>query len=116
MDVWDAFLDTLENRGLASLNWEIQPEVQEELIAYFKAKIDAGVSDGKTSVSFDLIDYIYRFPKEMRWALRAYAEGILASGPNNGVAVKFLAIETLRTYVMLSSIDDLHGGVSDVDW
>ena len=53
MNVWDAFLDTLENRGLASLDWEIEPDVQEELIAYFKAKIDAGVSDGKTLLPLD---------------------------------------------------------------
>ena len=45
VDVWDAFLNTLENRGLSS-EWEVASEVQEELINYFKTKIDTGVVDG----------------------------------------------------------------------
>ena len=32
VDVWDAFLNTLENRGVSS-SWEVAPEVQEELIS-----------------------------------------------------------------------------------
>lgn len=92
MNVWDAFLDTLENRGLASLNWEIEPDVQEELIAYFKAKIDAGVSDGKTLLPLDLMEYVDRFPEEMRQELRVYAAHVLETHPDNGAAAKFLAV------------------------
>ena len=92
MDVWEAFLDTLENRGLASLEWEIEPEVQEKLIADFKAKIDAGVSDGKTVLPLDLMEYVGRFPEEMRQALHEYAEGVLETHPENGAAAKFLTI------------------------
>ena len=98
VDVWDAFLNTLENRGYASVDWEVASDVQEKLIEYFKAKIDEGVSDGKTALPPDLIDYIYRFPKEMRWALRVHAEGALESDPDNGAAAKFLAIETLQVF------------------
>ncbi|RKU12655.1 hypothetical protein C6501_10715 [Candidatus Poribacteria bacterium] len=98
VDVWDAFLNTLENRGYASVDWEVAPDDQEKLIEYFKAKIDEGVSDGKTSLPPDLIDYIYRFPKEMRWALRVHAEGALERDPDNGAAAKVLAIETLQVF------------------
>ena len=93
VDVWDAFLDTLENRGLASLEWEIEPEVQEKLIADFKATIDAGVSDGKTVLPLDLMEYMYRFPEEMRQELRDYATRVLETHPENGAAAKFLAVE-----------------------
>ena len=46
VDVWDAFLNTLENRGVSS-EWNVSLDVQEELINYFKTKIDTGVVDGK---------------------------------------------------------------------
>lgn len=42
--VWDAFLNTLENRGLSSGDWEIEQDVQEKLIADFREKIDVGVN------------------------------------------------------------------------
>ncbi len=96
VDVWNDYLNTLENRGLATVDWEIASDVQEKLIDFFKSKIDEGVSDGKTSLPPDLTVYIYRFPKEMRWILRVYAEGALESQPDNGAAAKFLAIETLN--------------------
>ena len=47
VDVWEGFLDTLENRGV-SHSWEVAPETERELTEYFKMKIDAGVVDGKT--------------------------------------------------------------------
>lgn len=93
VDIWDAFLDTLENRGLASLDWEIEPEVQETLIAYFKAKINAGVSDGKTVLPLDLMEYVGRFPEGMRQELREYAVRVFETHPNNGAAAKFLTVE-----------------------
>ncbi len=58
VDVWDAFLNTLKNRGLAELNWKIGADVRAQLIGYFKEKIDAGASLP------NLLDYIYRFPKK----------------------------------------------------
>ena len=93
VDVWDAFLNTLENRGLSS-EWEVPVDVQEALIDYFKTKIDMGVVDGKTAFPSDLIwnEYVWRFPDEMREKLTEYAERMLETDPDNGAAAKFLAI------------------------
>lgn len=95
VDVWDTFLNTLENRGVSS-SWEVAPEVQEELINYFKTKINMGVVDGKTALPSDLIwnEYVWRFPDEMRQKLTDYAERALKTDPNNGAAAKFLTIVT----------------------
>lgn len=94
VDVWDAFLDTFENRGLSNADWEIAADVQERLVAYFEAKIDAGVVDGKTLLPPDLIwnEYIWRFPEDMRQKLREHAERALETDPDNGAAAKFLTI------------------------
>ena len=93
VDVWDAFLNTLENRGVSS-EWEVASEVQGELINYFKTKINMGVVDGKTALPSDLIwnEYVWRFPDEMRQKLTEYAEQVLETDPDNGAAAKFLAI------------------------
>jgi len=94
VDVWDAFLGTLENRGLSSVEWEISPDVQEKLVDHFKAKIDAGVIDGKTRLPPDLIwnEYVWRLPEAMCQQLQEYAENALETDPDNGAAAKFLAI------------------------
>ncbi len=99
IDVWEAFLDTFENRGLSNADWEIAADVQEKLVTYFKAKIDAGVVDGKTLLPPNLIwnEYVWRFPDEMREKLTEYAERMLETDPNNGAAVKFLAIVEAKT-------------------
>ena len=93
VDVWDAFLNTLENRGLSS-EWEVPVDVQEALIDDFKTKIDMGVVEGKTAFPSDLIwnEYVWRFPDEMREKLTEYAERMLETDPDNGAAAKFLAI------------------------
>ena len=98
VDVWDAFLNTLENRGVSS-EWEVALEVQEELINYFKTKIDMGVVDGKTALPSDLIwnQYVWRFPDEMRQKLTEHAERMLETDPDNGTAAKFLAIATTES-------------------
>ena len=95
VDVWEAFLDTMENRGV-SHSWEVAPETQRELIEYFKKKIDAGVVDGKTTLPTDLIwnEYVWRFPDEMREELTEYARQVFETDSNNGAAAKFLAIVT----------------------
>lgn len=93
VNVWDAFLNTLYKGGLAEPHWKIEPAVQEKLIEYFKMKIDAGVSDGLTSLPLYLPRYVHRFPVEMLQKLRSHAENVLETNPNNGAAAKFLAIE-----------------------
>ena len=96
VDVWDAFLGTLTRDGLADPHWELEPEVEEKLIDYFKAKIDAGVSEGLTSLPQRLPDYVYRFPEEMLQELKSHAESVLKIDPNNGAAAKFLAVEAFH--------------------
>ena len=93
IDVWEAFLGTLNHLGLSDLHWEIEAKVQEKLITYFKAKIDLGVSDGLTSLPLLLPRYVRRLPEEMLQELRSYAESVLETDPKNGAAAKFLAIE-----------------------
>lgn len=94
VDVWDAFLDTFENRGFSNTDWEIADDVQEKLVAYFEEKIDAGVVDGKTLLPPDLIwnEYVWRFPEDMRQKLREHAGRALKTDPDNGAAAKFLTI------------------------
>ncbi len=94
VDVWNNFL--IKSRRDASGEREVAQDVQEKVITYIKAKIDAGVSNGKTSLPSDLMEYIYRFSEEMRQRLREYVENVLEKDPNNGAAAKFLAIETLQ--------------------
>ena len=93
VDTWDEFLDTLERRGLADPHWELESEVQEKLINYFKAKIDAGVSDGLTSLPPRLPSYVHRLPEEMQQEIKSHAGNVLATDPHNGAAAKFLAIQ-----------------------
>ena len=93
VDVWEDFLTTLDRRGLSDPHWEIESEAQEKLIVYFKAKIDASVSEGLTSLPERLPSYVHRFPEEMLRAIKSHAENVLETDPNNGAAAKFLAIE-----------------------
>ena len=92
VDVWEDFLNTLDRRGLSDPQWEIESAVQEKLIDYFKAKMDAGVSDGLTSLPPRLPSYIHRFPEEMLREIKSYTENVLEADPNNGAAAKFLAV------------------------
>ena len=96
VDVWEDFLNTLDRRGLSDPHWEIEAAVQEKLIDDFKAKIDAGVSEGLTSLPERLPSYVHRFPEEMLRAIRSHAENVLATDPNNGAATKFLAVEAFH--------------------
>ena len=95
-DVWDAFLDRHDNNKTSETDWVSVPEIQNELTAYLKAKIDAGVVDGKTSFPFDLSYFLYHFPEVMLQELKAHAESVLKTDPNNGAAVHFLAIEAFQ--------------------
>ena len=65
---------------------------QEQLLAFLKAKIEAGVIDGKTTLPSDLQDYISYFPEAMHLELREFVEERLEVQPDNGAATKILAI------------------------
>ena len=105
VDVWDAFLETLERRGLTDPHWELEAAIQEKLITYFKVKIDAGVSDGLTSLPPDLPNYVHRFSKEMLYELKLHAESALAADSSNGAAAKFLAFEAFGDIDAQKSIE-----------
>ena len=75
---WYTYLNSLENHGLVSRNaMEIDEKTQEKLLAYFKIKVEGGVSDGQTALPPGLHDYFWRFSEEMLSKLRMLAEGFL---------------------------------------
>lgn len=96
VDVWEDFLNTLDRRGLSDPHWELESEDKEKLINYFKAKIDASVSEGLTSLPERLPSYVHRFPEGMLQTLKSHAENVLKVNPHNGAAAKFLAVEAFH--------------------
>ncbi|RKU17129.1 hypothetical protein C6503_11310 [Candidatus Poribacteria bacterium] len=92
IDFWDTYLDSLEDRGLSKPWWELTPKVQKQLLDYFKARIEAGVVDGKTTLPPQLPEYVSRFPEAMHLELREFSEEVLEKQPDNGAAAKILAI------------------------
>lgn len=91
-DFWEAYLDTLENRGLSTPKWRLTPRIQEQLLNYFKTRIEEGVVDGLTRLPLQLPEYVPIFPEAMLLELREFAEEVLEKQPNNGAAAKILAI------------------------
>lgn len=93
-DFWYTYLKSLKNRGhlRGSEELEMDTDVQEKLLAYFKTKIEIGVSDGQTALPPNLYDYIPRFPMEMLSELRVLANSVLETNPDNGTTVVVLAI------------------------
>ena len=91
-DFWETYLDSLKNRGLSTPEWELTQKVQEQLLDYFKTKIEAGVVDGKTTLPPQLPEYVSRFPEAMCLELREFSEEMLEKQPDNGAAAKMLAI------------------------
>lgn len=92
VNFWEAFLDTLIERGLSTPRWVLTKKVQDQLLKYFKTRIEEGVIDGLTTLPLDLPEYVPRFPKAMHLELREFAEEMLESQPENGAAAKMLAI------------------------
>ena len=92
VDFWDAFLDTLEDRGLSGPRWKLTPKVQQSLLKYFNTRISEGVVDGRTTLPSELPEYISQFPQAMLLELREYAEDILEKEDGQGAAAKMLAI------------------------
>ena len=92
VNFWEAFLDKLIDRGLSTPRWVLTKKVQDQLLNYFKTRIEEGVVDGLTTLPSDLPEYIPRFPKAMHLELREFAEEVLEKQPQNGAAAKMLAI------------------------
>ena len=112
VNVWDVF-SNLHHNDNAKLEtyWESVPEFQEALAVYLKAKIDAGVVNGKTSLPPNLVwyEFVWSFPEVLRKDLYAHAQGVLESSPDNGAAAKFAAIVLAGT-----PYDVPHDGFWDV--
>ncbi len=97
-DFWDAYLDTLKDRGLSVPRWKLTPKVQEKLLDYFKRKIEAGVIDGLTTLPSQLPKYVPLFPDAMLLELREFAEEVYEKQPENGAAAKILAVIEQKGY------------------
>ena len=95
-DVWDVFLDLHDKGKLSKDYWKKTPKFQVQITDYLKSIIDAGVTDGKTSIPYDFSYYLFHLPEEMVHHLGLYAENILKSDPDNGAAVQFIAIITFQ--------------------
>ncbi len=91
IDIWEAYLKSLENRKNAPPRQLTQND-QKQLLEFLKTKIEAGVIDGKTTLPPNLQDYISDFPEAMHLELREFAEEVLEDQPDNGAATKILAI------------------------
>ena len=89
--ILEAYLKSVENRKHAPPRRLTQND-QEQLVAFLKTKIEAGVIDGKTTLPVNLQDYISDFPQAMHLELREFAEEVLETEPDNGAAYKILAI------------------------
>ncbi len=90
-DIWDAYLKSLENRGNAPSRRLTQND-QVHLLQYLKSRIEEGVVHGKTTLPTNLDEYISDFPEVMHLELREFAEEVLETQPENGAAMKMLAI------------------------
>ncbi|MDE0637045.1 MAG: TlpA disulfide reductase family protein [Candidatus Poribacteria bacterium] len=101
-DFWDAYLDTLEDRGLSVPRWKLTPKVQKKLLDYFKTKIEAGVIDGLTTLPLQLPKYVPLFPDAMLLELREFAEAVYEKQPENGAAAKILAVIEQKGYSTLN--------------
>ena len=108
VDFWETYLNSLDDRELSSSRWELSLKLQEQLLTYFKTRIEEGVVDGQAKLPADLSEYIPRFPKYLRIELREFAEEVLEMQPNNGTAAKLLAfIVEDKEYPFLEQAIDL---------
>ena len=94
-DVWDVFSNLHHNdRGKLETYWASAPEFQEALTVYLKAKIDAGIVSGETSLPPNLVwyEFVGSFPEALREDLYEHAQEVLKNSPDNGAAAKLAAI------------------------
>ena len=90
-DIWGAYLKSLEDRENTPPR-RLTPGDQDQLLAYLKSRIREGVVDGKTTLPANLHQYISNFPEVMHLELREFAEEVLETEPENGAAMKMVAI------------------------
>ena len=95
VDVWDMFSNLHHNdRDKLQTYWASVPEFRAALAVYLKARIDAGVVNGKTSLPPNLVwyEFVSSFPEPLLEDLYEHAQSVLESSPDNGAAAKFAAI------------------------
>ncbi len=112
VDIWEVFSNLHHNdNGKLETYWASVPEFQAALAVYLKAKIDAGVVNGKTSLPSNLVwyEFVWSFPEALRKDLYKHAQRVLESNPDNGAAAKFSAIVLAGT-----PYDIPHDGFWDV--
>ena len=100
-DFWYTLINSLYNQGLSAGKGELEmdEEIQENLLAYLKEKIEEGVVDGVTALPPGIHDYFWRIPIEMLPKARELTNSFLESDPKNGGA------SLLRTIVEISDWD-----------
>ena len=89
VEVWDVFSNLHHNdRGKLETYWVSVPEFQEALAVYLKARIDAGVVNGETSLPPNLVwyEFVWSFPEALRKDLYEHAREVLESNSDNGAA------------------------------
>ncbi len=100
-EFWYTFINSLYNQGLSSESGisEIDEETQEQLLLYFKEKIEEGIINGETALPPGLHDYLWRLPKKMLPKTRELTDSFLQSDSKNAPAA------LLRTIVEISDWD-----------
>ena len=100
-EFWYTFINSLYNQGLSSESGisEIDEETQEQLLVYFKEKIEEGIINGETALPPGLHDYLWRLPKKMLPKTRELTDSFLQSDSKNAPAA------LLRTIVEISDWD-----------
>ena len=100
-DFWYTFINSLPNEGLSygKGDWELEDEIQDNIIEYLKEKIEEGVTNGETTLPPGIHNYFWRFPIEMLPKARELTDSFLESDSKNpGAAL-------LRTIVELADWD-----------
>lgn len=90
-DIWGAYLKSLEDRENAPPR-RLTLNDQDQLLAYLRSRIQEGIVDGKTTLPENLHEHISNFPEVMHLELREFAEELLETEPENGAAMKMVAI------------------------
>ena len=90
-DIWGAYLKSIEDKENAPSR-KLTQDDQDQLLEYLKNRIREGVVDGKTTLPANLHEHISNFPEVMYMELREFAEEVLETKPENGAAMKVIAV------------------------
>ncbi|RKU30779.1 hypothetical protein C6497_03630 [Candidatus Poribacteria bacterium] len=91
MDIWGAYLKSLEDTEKAPSR-RLTLDDQDQLLKFLKSRIRDGVVDGKTTLPANIHEHISMFPEVMLMELREFAEEVLETRPDNGAAMKMIAV------------------------